>query len=87
MESAMIAICPAAELKVSTPVTTPRTGSLRRIDDILTELLGAYALAAPVTVSDETNRPAETVAHSPVWLPALETGASEMPACCVATTE
>jgi hypothetical protein len=84
---AMIAICPAPQSQIGDLATAPRAGSLRRIDDILAELLAGYASALPQPVAAENDRPVETAAQPERLMGGLVTLPVEMDACCASAAE
>jgi hypothetical protein len=78
----MIAISSPTQAEMNGPVAEPRTGSLRRIDDILAELLVGYASVAkqPAAEDIDSAQP-ERLIGAPVSVPA------EIGSCCVPVGE
>jgi hypothetical protein len=60
----------------------PRNGSLRRIDDILAELLAGYAEIKPVALNDPGSAPAGTVALPEPVIGTLISLPAEVAGCC-----
>ena len=78
----MIAICPPTDHQ--TADSPAHNGSLRRIDEILADLLASYAEIKPVAVNDRASAPAGTVALPEPVIGSLISLPAEIAGCCAA---
>ncbi len=83
----MIAISTTAASQTSDPIG--RTGSLRRIDEILAELFAGYAVIGNAVTRDAANAAANDTARPAVGTEPLVAGLVALPggACCTAAAE